>query len=101
MPGYGSEAPTRFDQEQWEDRILEHCSRPACVVAHSFSGPVAMAAAVRRPDLVTALVLFEPAAYALARGVPEVEDHIRRMTSVLDRADQLDAGAFCLSSAPP
>ena len=34
--------------------------RPATVVGHSYGGAVAMLAAVRRPDLVTALGLFEP-----------------------------------------
>ena len=34
--------------------------RPATVVGHSYGGAVALLAAVRRPDLVAALGLFEP-----------------------------------------
>jgi hypothetical protein len=44
--------------------------------------------------LVNALVLFEPAAYALGRGAYPIEAHIARMQPVLDRADRLDASDF-------
>lgn len=40
--------------------LLEHLDRPV-VVGHSLGGAVALAAAVRRPDLVRALVLEDPA----------------------------------------
>lgn len=96
MPGYESETaePVPFDQDAWEARLLLACAEGAVVVAHSFGGPVAMRAAARRPDLVRALVLLEPAAYALARGTAAVEDHIRRMQPVLDRAGSVDAATF-------
>jgi pimeloyl-ACP methyl ester carboxylesterase len=41
--------------------ILEQLGEPAVVVGHSLGGAVALAAAVRRPDLVRALVLEDPA----------------------------------------
>lgn len=99
MPGYDSESaePVPFDQDAWESRLLRACPEGAVVVAHSFGGPVAMRAAARRPDLVQALVLFEPAAYALARGTTAVEDHIRRMQPVLDRAGAHDAPSFAVA----
>lgn len=99
MPGYDSEAaePAAFDQDAWESRLLLVCPESAVVVAHSFGGPVAMRAAARRPDLVRALVLFEPAAYALARGTTAVEDHVRRVQPVLDRAGSLDAASFAVA----
>ncbi len=99
MPGYDSEAaePVPFDQDAWESRLLRACPDSAVVVAHSFGGPVAMRAAARRPDLVRALVLFEPAAYALARGTAPVEEHIRRVQPVLDRAGSLDAATFAVA----
>ncbi|MFJ3380680.1 alpha/beta fold hydrolase [Curtobacterium sp. NPDC090217] len=99
MPGYDTESAPAvpFDQDAWESRLLRACPDGAVVVAHSFGGPVAMRAAARRPDLVRALVLFEPAAYALARGTPAVEDHVRRVQPVLDRAGSLDAASFAVA----
>lgn len=94
MPGYGGETPVEFSQPRWEDTILSSCAGPSCVIAHSYGGPIAMSAAHRRPDLIRALVLLEPAAYALARGVPAVERHIDRMSPVLDRAPELDSAEF-------
>lgn len=94
MPGYGGETPVEFSQRRWEDTILGFCVGPSCVVAHSYGGPIAMSAARRRPDLIRALVLLEPAAYALARGVPAVGQHIDRMSPVLDRAPDLDPAEF-------
>jgi pimeloyl-ACP methyl ester carboxylesterase len=94
MPGYGAEPPVEFSQRQWEDAILASCDGSSCVIAHSFGGPIAMSAASRRPDLIRALVLLEPAAYALARGVDAVEQHIDRMSPVLDRAHELDPAEF-------
>lgn len=41
--------------------LLEQMPRPPVVVGHSLGGAVALAAAVRRPDLVRALVLEDPA----------------------------------------
>ena len=99
MPGYSADGPATFDQDRWGARLLEACDAGATVVAHSFGGPVAMRAAARRPDLVRALVLFEPAAYALARGNPAIEDHIRRVQPVLDRAATLPAAEFAVAFA--
>ena len=42
-------------------RILEQLDEPAVVVGHSLGGAVALATAVRRPELVRALVLEDPA----------------------------------------
>ncbi len=41
--------------------LLERLGEPAVVVGHSLGGAVALACAVRRPDLVRALVLEDPA----------------------------------------
>jgi pimeloyl-ACP methyl ester carboxylesterase len=42
--------------------LLEQLGEPAVVLGHSLGGAVALTAAVRRPDLVRALVLEDPAA---------------------------------------
>lgn len=97
MPGYDSTEPVWFDQDRWEHRLLEACGTGAAIAAHSFGAPVAMRAAVRRPDVVRALVLFEPGAYALARGNPAVEDHVRRVQPVLDRASELPPAEFAVA----
>ena len=94
MPGYDLDVAVPFDQDAWEARLLDACADAAVVIAHSFGGPIAMRAALRRPDLVKALVLFEPAAYALGRGLYPIEAHIARMQPVLDRADRLAAPDF-------
>lgn len=99
MPGYDSEVAARFDQDRWEERLLTACRSGSTVVAHSFGGAVAMRAAVRRPDLVAALVLLEPAAYALGRGHEAVEEHIRRVQPVLDRASDRTAEEFAADFA--
>jgi pimeloyl-ACP methyl ester carboxylesterase len=99
MPGYDSAAPVRFEQDRWEQRLLRACGTGSVVVAHSFGGPVAMRAAARRPDLVSALVLFEPGAYALARGHASVEDHVRRVQPVLDQVGVLTTAQFAVAFA--
>ena len=49
------------------------------VVASSYGGNAAVLALQRRPDLVAALVLAEPATFDLARGAAAVEEHIVAM----------------------
>jgi pimeloyl-ACP methyl ester carboxylesterase len=49
------------------------------VVASSYGGNAAVMALQRRPDLVAALVLAEPATFDLARGAAAVEEHIQAM----------------------
>ena len=49
------------------------------VVASSYGGNAAVVALQRRPDLVAALVLAEPATFDLARGSAAVEEHVRAM----------------------
>jgi pimeloyl-ACP methyl ester carboxylesterase len=68
--GHGSSP--RFTREQLDAHpgdvmvddavaLLEQLDGPAVVVGHSLGGAVALAAAVRRPELVRALVLEDPA----------------------------------------
>ncbi|PYY36347.1 MULTISPECIES: alpha/beta fold hydrolase [unclassified Curtobacterium] len=97
MPGYDAGPPVWFEQDRWERRLLRACGTGSAVVAHSFGGPVAMRAAARRPDLVSVLVLFEPGAYALARGHASVEEHVRRVQPVLDQASLLAPAQFAVA----
>lgn len=54
----------------WLEPLLEPASH---VVGHSYGGVVALLAAARRPELVRSLTVVEPPAFAVARGVPEVD----------------------------
>lgn len=99
MPGYGDGTAVAFEQDAWESTLLRTCSPGAVVVAHSYGGPIAMRAAARRPDLIAGLVLFEPAAYALARGNAAVEAHIDRVQPVLDTAAEMRIAQFAVAFA--
>lgn len=107
MPGYVDDAPVDFDQTAWEQVLHAACGAGAALVAHSYGGPAAMSAAASRPDLVRALILFEPAAYALARGDEAVEAHIARLDPVFDTAARDDAATFwrrfmtAMTGSPP
>jgi len=59
--------------------LLADCGGAGNVVASSYGGNAAVLALQRRPDLVAALVLAEPATFDLARGAPAVEEHITAM----------------------
>ncbi|HET7568410.1 MAG TPA: alpha/beta fold hydrolase [Gaiellaceae bacterium] len=64
------------EQVDWErDAVwLEPFLGPgAHLVGHSYGGVVALVAAARRPELVRSLTVVEPPAFAIARGVPEVD----------------------------
>lgn len=61
-------------------------SRGGNVVASSYGGNGAVIALQRRPDLLAALVLAEPATFDLARGAEAVEKHITAMQPSLRAA---------------
>lgn len=66
--------------------VLAALGAGAHLVAHSQGAVGALSAAERAPDLVRSLVLFEPAAFAAARGGPRVEAHVARMSAVFGDA---------------
>lgn len=59
--------------------VIAGSSSAGDVVGSSYGGNAAVLAAQRRPDLVRALVLAEPATFDLARGREAVEAHIEAM----------------------
>lgn len=63
------------DRVDWERDAawLEPFLGDAHLVGHSYGGVVALLAAARRPELVRSLTVVEPPAFAVARGVPEVD----------------------------
>ncbi len=58
------------------------CPGPRDVVGHSFGGVVALALAVRRPDLVRSAVLVEPVFFAAARGTEAHARHVEGFRAV-------------------
>jgi len=93
MPGYGEEAPVSTDMGEWVSRILE-CGDGLHVIAHSYGGLAAILSAVIAPQQVRSLTLFEPAAYAYARGMPKTEAFISRMAPIVERAAETTAAEY-------
>jgi pimeloyl-ACP methyl ester carboxylesterase len=85
--GYGAPATEPLGVLGHADDLLAVIGdRRALVVAHSFGGITALAAAVRDPGAVAAIVLYEtPVAWA-----PGWDDHV--MVDVMRSDDPLDAG---------
>jgi len=72
--------------EEQRDAVLAALGDGGHVVGHSTGALPALAAAAHAPDVVRSLVLFEPAAFAAARGRPAVEGHVAAMGEVAELA---------------
>ena len=94
FPGYGQDLPVATNIDAWVHCILDACTEPSHVVASSYGGIAAILAAAARPDLIRRLILFEPAAYSLARGRTNVEARIDRMSPIMDSAPHLSASDY-------
>jgi pimeloyl-ACP methyl ester carboxylesterase len=90
MPGYGDEGPTPTNMDEWVGRVLG-VDGELDLIAHSYGGLAAILAAAQAPERVRSLTLFEPAAYSYARGRPNAEAMIERMTPIIDEAPELHA----------
>ena len=78
----------RVDFERDADDLVGLLAEPAHVLAHSYGAVGAMLAAGRAPGGVLSLTVVEPPAFGLARGVPAVEEFIRRTDAVFhERGD--------------
>lgn len=65
------------------DALLTCADKPVDVVAHSQGAVAALLAAQDPAQPVRSMVLFEPACFSLARGLPAVEEHIAVMDPVV------------------
>lgn len=76
------------------DAVIQYLARlelaKSDVVAHSYGAVTAMMLAQRHPDLVRSLVLIEPAALMLSRGMPATDAHVAAMAPVFARAADAD-----------
>lgn len=78
-------------------KFIERIGGPVDLVGHSRGGPVALAIAHSRPDLVRKLVLMDPALYMLlppAAGTPGDDPRIRRAKAaeVYLKRDDIEGG---------
>jgi pimeloyl-ACP methyl ester carboxylesterase len=81
------------DEVDLLEPIFQRAGAPFALVGHSYGGAVALLAALRRPDRVSALVLYEPTLFALIEATaaqPNAADGIR--DSVARAAAALAAG---------
>ena len=93
--GYGSSPPTAHaDFELDAADVAALLDGPTDLVGHSYGAIVALLVAVVRPELVRTLTLVEPAAFALARGDPAVEELIGTLTALHAEAPSLPAAEF-------
>jgi pimeloyl-ACP methyl ester carboxylesterase len=75
-PGPDVEHVDFEDEAVWLEPFLEP---GAHLVGHSYGGVIALLAAARHPELVRSLTVVEPPAFGVARGVPAVDQFIRRI----------------------
>ncbi|MDV3132227.1 alpha/beta hydrolase [Mycobacterium sp. 29Ha] len=67
---------------------------PTVVVGHSFGGAVALALAASRPDLVSALVLLDPAVGLDGGWMRDIADDMLASPDYTDRAEARDEKAY-------
>ena len=75
-PGPDVERVDFEDEALWVEQFLEPGTH---LVGHSYGGVIALLAAARRPQLVRSLTVIEPPAFGVARGVPAVDEFVRRI----------------------
>lgn len=93
--GYGpDEDPQKTDFAEDERRVREALATGGHLVSHSYGAIAALMAAWSAPERVRSIALFEPACFSLARGLPEVEAHVRAMQPVLDESQALSEEEF-------
>jgi pimeloyl-ACP methyl ester carboxylesterase len=96
---YGDSPDGDGDFERDADDVAQLLGDAAHLVGNSYGGVVALLAAARQPARVRSLVVIEPPAFALARGVPAVEDFIRRVDGARhDAQDGADYAARFVAS---
>lgn len=100
--GYGQSPPSpngvdfRYNEDLEQVlALLDQCGEPVLLLGHSYGGFIALKAALARPNVVTALCLYEPVMWgglASYRGVP-IEDVVRRFDPALILLDKTQAGS--------
>jgi len=87
--------PERTDFAADARRVNDAVGDGAHVVAASYGGIAALRAA--ESGIVRSLVLVEPAAFSLSRGLPATEAHIAAVDPVMRTWDTTDAATFAVA----
>jgi pimeloyl-ACP methyl ester carboxylesterase len=75
-PGPDVERVDFKDEAVWLEPFLEPGVH---LVGQSYGGVIALLAAARRPELVRSLVVIEPPAFGIARGIPAADEFMARI----------------------
>jgi len=78
-PGPDVERVDFEDEAVWLEQFVEPGTH---LVGHSYGGVISLLAAARRPELLRSLTVIEPPAFGVARGVPAVEEFVRRIEAL-------------------
>jgi pimeloyl-ACP methyl ester carboxylesterase len=70
----------RIDFEEQAEELAPLLGEGAHLVGHSYGGVIALLIAAAHPALVRSLAVSEPPAFGLARGNPEVDDLVARLS---------------------
>ena len=74
----------RIDFERQAEELAPLLGDGAHLVGHSYGGVIALLIAAAQPERVRSLAVSEPPAFALARGIPEVDDLVARIVELWD-----------------
>src|SRR5689334_20261538 len=74
----------RIDFERQAEELAPELGEGAHLVGHSYGGVIALLIAAAHPGRVRSLAVSEPPAFALAGGIPDVDDLVARIVELWD-----------------
>lgn len=76
--------PSLDDEARRIENLLDLVAGPVDLVGHSFGGAVALRIAIRRPERIRRLVVYEPVLFGLLAGAPDDRAPLAEITSVAE-----------------
>jgi pimeloyl-ACP methyl ester carboxylesterase len=92
--GYGRSPTGAPSFERDAVDVAELLGEGAHLVGQSYGGVASLLAAARRPAAVRTLVVCEPPAFSIARGIPAVDAIVERLSAVYEAAPSLTPEEF-------